>query len=202
MITHWSNCSPPCGGTGFQVSNIISKSYERLPKRRNAFDYVIGIAFLTLQIRAAHCTVKLNNVTQHVENNLCEDAGLGVPNTLQKCETNDCPHWIANDWQDCNSSRCFAWNTGKICAKLVRISYVVRDCNNCLSYFSDAETRNIVPIAERYFRVGRSLRGVGKTDDQTGMLQRYVQRNVEGWRMDGGKVRRNVEFVSGIRAVN
>lgn len=56
--------------------------------------------------------VKLNNVTQHVENNLCEDAGLPVPNTIQKCETNDCPHWIVNDWQACNSSRCFAWNTG------------------------------------------------------------------------------------------
>lgn len=56
--------------------------------------------------------VKLNNVTQNVENNLCEDAGLPIPNTIQKCETNDCPHWIVNDWQACNSSRCFAWNTG------------------------------------------------------------------------------------------
>ncbi|KAK7604935.1 hypothetical protein V9T40_006121 [Parthenolecanium corni] len=80
LITQWSNCSPPCGGTGFQI-------------------------------RAAHCMVKLNNVTQNVENNLCEDAGLPIPNTIQKCETNDCPHWIVNDWQACNSSRCFAWNT-------------------------------------------------------------------------------------------
>ncbi len=59
--------------------------------------------------------VRLNNVTEHVENNLCEDAGLSVPTTIQKCETNDCPHWIVHDWQDCNSSRCFAWNTGKHC---------------------------------------------------------------------------------------
>lgn len=56
--------------------------------------------------------VKLNNVTQTVESNLCEDAGLPTPITIQKCDTNECPHWIVHDWQDCNTSRCFAWNTG------------------------------------------------------------------------------------------
>ncbi|XP_065207649.1 protein madd-4 isoform X2 [Planococcus citri] len=80
FITSWSNCSPPCGGTGFQI-------------------------------RAAQCMVKVNNITQNVESNLCEDAGLPTPTTIQKCDTTECPHWITKDWQDCNSSRCFAWNT-------------------------------------------------------------------------------------------
>lgn len=68
--------------------------------------------------------VKLNNVTQHVENNLCEDAGLSVPLTLQKCETNDCPHWIVHDWQNCNFSRCFAWNTGTTMSQ-IKIIYII-----------------------------------------------------------------------------
>ncbi|XP_050540145.1 protein madd-4 isoform X2 [Daktulosphaira vitifoliae] len=80
FITEWSECSPSCGGNGFQM-------------------------------RAAHCMVKLNNMTQNVDNNLCEDARLPTPTTIQKCETNDCPQWKVNEWSPCEESKCFTWNT-------------------------------------------------------------------------------------------
>ncbi|KAL4122159.1 hypothetical protein QTP88_014540 [Uroleucon formosanum] len=80
VITEWSDCSPPCGGNGFQM-------------------------------RAAHCMVKLNNMTQSVDNNLCEDARLPTPVTIQKCETDDCPQWSVTEWKPCEESKCFTWNT-------------------------------------------------------------------------------------------
>ncbi|XP_025201047.1 ADAMTS-like protein 1 isoform X1 [Melanaphis sacchari] len=80
VITEWSDCSPPCGGNGFQM-------------------------------RAAHCMVKLNNMTQSVDNNLCEDARLQTPVTIQKCETDDCPQWSVTEWKPCEESKCFTWNT-------------------------------------------------------------------------------------------
>lgn len=64
-------------------------------------------------MRAAHCMVKLNNMTQSVDNNLCEDARLPTPVTIQKCETDDCPQWTVTDWKPCEESKCFTWNTGK-----------------------------------------------------------------------------------------
>ncbi|XP_021917210.1 ADAMTS-like protein 1 [Zootermopsis nevadensis] len=63
------------------------------------------------QVRAAHCMVRLHNTTQNVDSSLCEDAGLPVPPTLQKCGTEDCPHWVPSDWSPCEESRCFTWNT-------------------------------------------------------------------------------------------
>lgn len=63
-------------------------------------------------MRAAHCMVKLNNMTQSVDNNLCEDAQLPTPVTIQKCETEECPQWMATDWKPCEESKCFTWNTG------------------------------------------------------------------------------------------
>lgn len=65
------------------------------------------------KMRAAHCMVKLNNMTQSVDNNLCEDARLPTPVTIQKCETDDCPQWTVTDWKPCEESKCFTWNTGK-----------------------------------------------------------------------------------------
>lgn len=56
--------------------------------------------------------VKLHNTTQSVDNNLCEDAQLPTPVTIQKCETEDCPQWSVSDWKPCEESKCFTWNTG------------------------------------------------------------------------------------------
>ncbi|XP_069688307.1 protein madd-4 [Periplaneta americana] len=63
------------------------------------------------QMRAAHCMVRLHNTTQNVDSNLCEDAGLPTPPTIQKCGMEDCPRWVPSDWSSCEESRCFTWNT-------------------------------------------------------------------------------------------
>ncbi|XP_068083512.1 protein madd-4 [Anabrus simplex] len=64
-----------------------------------------------IQTRAAHCMVQLHNNTQHVDKNLCDDAGLSPPLTIQKCGLDDCPQWVASSWSSCEDSRCFTWNT-------------------------------------------------------------------------------------------
>ncbi|XP_071450701.1 protein madd-4-like isoform X3 [Hetaerina americana] len=63
------------------------------------------------QMRAAHCMVRLHNTTQNVDGNLCEDAGLSTPPTIQKCGMEECPHWRTEHWTSCEESRCFTWNT-------------------------------------------------------------------------------------------
>ncbi|RZF41389.1 hypothetical protein LSTR_LSTR000103 [Laodelphax striatellus] len=63
------------------------------------------------QARAAHCMVRLHNTTQNVDSNLCIDAGLFTPSTLQKCGLESCPHWETTMWTPCAESRCFTWNT-------------------------------------------------------------------------------------------
>nr|CAD7424513.1 unnamed protein product [Timema monikensis] len=63
------------------------------------------------QMRAAHCMVRLHNTTQNVDSNLCEDAGLVTPPTIQKCGVDDCPRWVPTNWSTCEDSRCFTWNT-------------------------------------------------------------------------------------------
>lgn len=63
-------------------------------------------------MRAAHCMVRLHNMTQNVDSNLCVDAGLPTPSTIQKCGDIPCPHWVPGQWSPCHESRCFTWNTG------------------------------------------------------------------------------------------
>lgn len=64
------------------------------------------------QLRTAHCMVKLNNSTQNVENSLCEDAGLKIPETIEKCGNSDCPRWVHSEWSSCHTSKCIARHTG------------------------------------------------------------------------------------------
>ncbi|XP_049815817.1 protein madd-4-like [Schistocerca nitens] len=62
------------------------------------------------QTRTAHCMVRLNNNTQNVQGNLCEDAGLPTPPLTQQCGLEECPQWITSSWSSCEDSRCFTWN--------------------------------------------------------------------------------------------
>ncbi|XP_060536482.1 protein madd-4 isoform X2 [Cylas formicarius] len=60
------------------------------------------------QVRAIRCTMTIRNITHHVENGLCEDAGLKIPDTSRKCGFEECPRWIASEWGPCGRSKCFA----------------------------------------------------------------------------------------------
>lgn len=55
--------------------------------------------------------VRLDNATLNVNNDLCEDAGLSVPETVDKCGMVECPHWAATEWTLCSDSRCISRNT-------------------------------------------------------------------------------------------
>ena len=80
-------------------------------------------------MRAAHCMVRLHNTTQNVDSNLCEDAGLPTPPTIQKCGIEDCPRWVPGNWSLCEESRCFTWNTGILVveSKLFSLYLIVSD---------------------------------------------------------------------------
>lgn len=60
------------------------------------------------QLRSVHCLVRLNNVSESVENALCEVAGLELPNTIESCGGADCTRWVVEDWQPC---KCMAWHS-------------------------------------------------------------------------------------------
>lgn len=55
--------------------------------------------------------VKLNNASQNVDNVLCEDAGLSVPDTVEKCGLTECPRWVESEWTACSTSRCVSRHT-------------------------------------------------------------------------------------------
>ncbi|XP_055594208.1 protein madd-4 isoform X2 [Uranotaenia lowii] len=82
MTTPWSECSQTCGANG--------SGYR---------------------LRSVHCMVKLINSSHTVDNGLCEDAGLPIPETVEKCGNIECPRWISTEWTLCLQSKCFAWHT-------------------------------------------------------------------------------------------
>lgn len=54
--------------------------------------------------------VRLHNATQNVDNFLCENAGLSIPDTVEKCGGQECPHWVMGEWTLCLQSRCLTRN--------------------------------------------------------------------------------------------
>lgn len=64
-----------------------------------------------IQVRTTQCLVTLKNVSEPVASSLCEDAGLPVPPTRQKCGFSQCPSWAAGPWGLCPVSNCFTWKT-------------------------------------------------------------------------------------------
>lgn len=46
-----------------------------------------------------------------VDNAICEDYGLDIPDTFETCGTEECPRWLKGNWSVCHQSRCFGRNT-------------------------------------------------------------------------------------------
>ncbi|KFB37635.1 AGAP007792-PA-like protein [Anopheles sinensis] len=82
MTTPWSECSQTCGANG--------GGYK---------------------LRSAHCMLRMSNTSRTVDNSFCEDAGLPVPDTVDKCGNIECPRWVTTDWSACQQSKCFSWHT-------------------------------------------------------------------------------------------
>lgn len=82
QIKPWSACSQTCGANGGGY-----------------------------RLRSAHCQMHMQNQTQSVDNNFCEDAGLSVPETVEKCGNVECPRWETTEWTQCAQSKCFALHT-------------------------------------------------------------------------------------------
>ncbi|XP_058177260.1 protein madd-4 [Anopheles ziemanni] len=82
MTTPWSECSQTCGANG--------GGYK---------------------LRSAHCMLRMSNASRTVDNSFCEDAGLPVPDTVDKCGNIECPRWVTTDWSACQQSKCFSWHT-------------------------------------------------------------------------------------------
>lgn len=88
--SEWSRCSETCGGDG------------------------------GFKVRAAQCMVRLRNATQPVDAQLCEDAGLQMPETVARCgeeQAAECTRWTVGEWTPCEKSKCFTWRTGEECMR-------------------------------------------------------------------------------------
>lgn len=57
--------------------------------------------------------LRLSNATQPVDNFLCEDAGLSIPEKYEKCGGGECARWIIGEWESCLEARCFAPNRAR-----------------------------------------------------------------------------------------
>ncbi|XP_049536816.1 ADAMTS-like protein 1 [Anopheles darlingi] len=82
MTTPWSECSQTCGANG--------GGYK---------------------LRSAHCLLRMANASRTVDNSFCEDAGLPIPDTIDKCGNTECPRWMTAEWSPCQQSKCFSWHT-------------------------------------------------------------------------------------------
>ncbi|XP_047738201.1 uncharacterized protein LOC108674249 [Hyalella azteca] len=80
QITNWSECSQTCGYSGSPGG---------------------------FQVRSTQCLVRVGNVTKPADAQLCEDAGLTPPPTIQDCGLQECPQWAVGPWSTCRTSRCF-----------------------------------------------------------------------------------------------
>ena len=52
----------------------------------------------------------MNNVSESVDNSLCEVAGLQLPNCMESCGGDSCAKWVADEWRSCFKAKCFAWH--------------------------------------------------------------------------------------------
>lgn len=85
--------------------------------------------------------VKVNNTTQSVDNALCEDAGLSLPEVVEKCVGMECARWEIGEWTPCLTSRCLSRHR----AAQIR-EVICRSVNNTISNSCDESER---PIARQ-----------------------------------------------------
>lgn len=90
--------------------------------------------------------VKLNNATQQVDDQLCEDAGLSVPETVNKCGFHECSRWTSSEWTPCMSSRCLSRQTAvqkrEIFCKIGNETIADTQCDEADRPISRQECRN------------------------------------------------------------
>lgn len=49
-------------------------------------------------------------MSESVENAMCEEAGLELPDTLENCGGDECAEWVAEEWRPCFKAKCIAWH--------------------------------------------------------------------------------------------
>lgn len=118
----------------------------------------IRICCFVFQTRTVQCMVILGNSSQNVDSALCEDAGLRMPESVQKCGAIDCPKWVAGEWSPCNatSSKCFSWHTA---IQRRRVTCEISGIKTSASKCSSAER----PVSKQEC-YSEECRGVWKVD--------------------------------------
>ena len=76
------------------------------------------------QVRSTQCMVRVGNVSKSADAQLCEDAGLTPPPTIQDCGLKECPQWSVGEWSDCRTARCFTLHYGNLMCILCKFTAV------------------------------------------------------------------------------
>ncbi|XP_055381952.1 protein madd-4 [Condylostylus longicornis] len=108
-----------------------------------------------LRRRQVYCMVKLENKTQRVDNALCEDAGIEIPDTFESCGNYECPQWESGLWTKCQKSRCLRKYTA-----IQRREIICKFSNSTLSNKCEENERPI----ERQECFNKECRGIWRVE--------------------------------------
>ncbi|KAJ8976403.1 hypothetical protein NQ317_003039 [Molorchus minor] len=117
-LSSWSKCSEMCGGNGFPQTRTMYCIVTPTPRGLADNQATLELGNIPEE-DVDEQQLSLFNTTQHVGDNLCDDAGLNRPKITRNCGFDSCPRWTTYDWSPCESSNCFAlhramqWRTVK-----------------------------------------------------------------------------------------
>ncbi|XP_046805038.1 protein madd-4 isoform X2 [Lucilia cuprina] len=110
LTSPWSECSQKCGAAGSGLRRRTITCVRINFKNNQLTAQGMEASNIQQQEESQLLTVDEDN-QEVVDNALCEDYGLNIPDTFETCGNEECPRWLKSEWTLCHQSRCFGRNT-------------------------------------------------------------------------------------------